>query len=257
MSVRRTVGFRLGDVWALLTPSGSGIDLPDGYERVYFHHLRKTGGTSLIFSFLQLCGGDPHAIDRRLARFSFARHGAYRYVAYNARLINRGRYFFATSHLPAYRMNPPKEGTFRVTAFRDPVERVTSLFRYLAAPESDEGFATKAPDVQRRLAREGYDRFLDQVPRFDLLNQLYSFSADGDVDEAVRVVRSLEMVLRTERLVEGTAALSEVLGLPLQIGRQRSSRSEVELTAGQLERTREMTDPEYSMIEQIPVLHEP
>jgi hypothetical protein len=40
--------------------------LNDGYERVYLHHIRKAGGSSLTASFLALGGEDPLAVEQRI-----------------------------------------------------------------------------------------------------------------------------------------------------------------------------------------------
>jgi hypothetical protein len=248
---RAAVRHRVGDLQSRLGPDSAELDLPGGFQRIYFHHLRKTAGTSLILALYGPPGDERQEVVRRLARYTFARRGTYAYVTNNVKLINGGRFTFASSHLPSYVAKPPLSGTFRMTIFRDPVDRVVSLFRYLSDPSADEGHHFRAQEVQRRRTDEGYDRFLDQVPRFDLLNQLYSFSEQGSVDEALAEVSSLDMVLRTEQLDEGSAKLSDRLGLPIELGRARVSRTQFELSPSQWERTRELTALEYDLLDQL------
>jgi hypothetical protein len=100
------------------------------YERIYHFHVRKTAGTSLNRAFWGLGGlGDavmrhPNQVGRRLSGNGLV------FVRDDARLIEQGDYFFASSHTPAYMLALPK-GTFTVTILRDPAARVVSYYRYL------------------------------------------------------------------------------------------------------------------------------
>ena len=97
-------------------------------------------------------------------------------------------------------LSPPEVGTFRFTVLRDPIDRVVSLYRYLACPDADSSFSLTARIEERRWAIEGFDRFLDQIPPYHLTNQLHMFSRSSSVNEAVDYLNKLDMVLRTERL---------------------------------------------------------
>ena len=189
------------------------------YRRIYLYHVRKTAGTSIAFALMRLARTDPHLVDRRLARFCFAQRRGYRYVANNAALIRQGSYFFAFSHLPAYAIEPPEVGTFKFTVLRDPIDRVVSLYRYLASPEADASYSHKAPVEERRSATEGFDRFLDQIPRQHLTNQLHMFSKSSGVDEAVNCLNQLDLVLRTEHLDRDLGRLQEALDLRFSLTR--------------------------------------
>ena len=207
-TLRRRVGNRLWALSALLphTEWRSGE-----YQRIYLYHVRKTAGTSIAFAFMRLADADPYLIEKSLSRFAFAQSNGYRYVGHDAELINQGNYFFAFSHAPAYAVDPPGVGTFKFTVLRDPIDRVVSLYRYLACPDADSSFSLTARIEERRWAIEGFDRFLDQIPPRHLTNQLHMFSRSLSVNEAVDYLNKLDMVLRTERLNHDLARLQEAL----------------------------------------------
>jgi hypothetical protein len=200
---------------------------------------------------MRLAHTDPHRIDRRLSLFYCAQSHGYRYVANNAALIRQGSYFFGFSHLPAYNIEPPEAGTFRFTVLRDPIERVVSLYRYLASPEADSSYFHKAPIEERQWAREGFDRFLDQIPQQHLANQLHMFSRSSSVDEAVDCLSKLDLVLRTEHLDRDLGRVEGALGLPISLTRERSSVLPFTPTDAQRSRLRDMLMPEFEILRQI------
>jgi hypothetical protein len=200
---------------------------------------------------MRLSGRDPHVIDRRLSRFYFAQSNGYRFVANNEALIGQGRFFFAYSHLPAYALSLPEVGTFKFTVLRDPIDRVVSLYRYLASPNADKSYSHKAMIEERRWAIEGFDRFLDQIPRQHLCNQLHMFSRTSSVDEAVNCLNELDLVLRTECLDRDLDRLQEALDLRLSLTRERSSSLRFAPTEAQRDRLYEMLFPEFEILRQI------
>jgi Sulfotransferase family len=221
------------------------------FRRIYLYHVRKTAGTALIFSFMRLSQTDPHLIDRRLSHFYFAQSHGYRFVADNEALIRQGSYFFAYSHLPAYIINPPEVGTFKFTVLRDPIERVVSLYQYLASPDTDSSYSHKAMIEERRWATEGFDRFLDQIPVQHLRNQLHMFSKSGSVNEAVHCLNKLDMVLRTEYLNRDLNHLQEALDLRFSLTRERSSLLRFVPTDAQRSRLHDLLIPEFEILRQL------
>jgi hypothetical protein len=221
------------------------------YQRIYLYHVRKTAGTSLAFALMRLSSTDPHLIDQRLSRFYFAQSHGYRFVANNEALIRQGSYFFAYSHLPAHTIKPPAVGTFKFTVLRDPVERVVSLYRYLASPNADSSYSHKAMSEERRWATDGFDRFLDQLPGEHLTNQLHMFSESSSVDEAVDCLNRLDLVLRTEYLDRDLDRLQVALDLRFELTRERSSLLEFTPTEAQRARLHDMLTPEFEILRQI------
>jgi Sulfotransferase family len=247
-TLRRRVGNQLWDLSALLPHTEWRRD---EYRRVYLYHVRKTAGTSVAFAFMRLAGADPYLIEKRLSRFAFAQANGCRYVAHNEELIHEGNYFFAFSHVPAYVVEPPNVGTFRFTVLRDPIDRVVSLYRYLACPDADSSFSLTARMQERRWAMEGFDRFLDQLPPYHLTNQLHMFSRSASVNEAVDYLSKLDTVLHTERLDRDLSRLQKDLNLQFSLGRERPSLLPFVPTPAQRDRLNDLLRPEFEMLRQI------
>jgi len=222
--------------------------LPEGMRRVYCYHVRKTAGTSLHYAFLALGGEDPLDVQRRIADDALHRtvSDGYTFAAHERRLLEQGHYFYGWSHLPAHRIRLPRR-TFTVTILRDPVQRVVSLYSYLL--EGDEpGMPFPVPESGRAAARRGFSGFLDDLPRKDLLRQLFMFSPRFDVAEAADTLGACSAVLYTEDFASGLASVARRLDLPLVAHRARVTRTRAEPSEGELERLRQMLQPEYALL---------
>ena len=225
--------------------------LPEGMRRVYCHHVRKTAGTSLHYSFLALGGEEPADVQWRIARAPLHRtvSDGYAFVAHEQRLLEQGHYFYGWSHLPAHRISLPRR-TFTVSILRDPVQRVVSLYSYLREGD-DPDMAFPAPRSERALAERGFATFLDELPRKELLRQLFMFSPRFDVGEAADALAACSAVLLTESFAEDLGALARRLELPLAPHRARATRRRVTPSDAELERLRHMLEPEYELLHRI------
>lgn len=222
----------------------------DGYRRVYLHHIRKTGGTSVTNAFLSLTGEDPLEIERRLAatRPRGVRAGDIVVAAHDHRLLETGWFTYGWSHFPSWSLRLRKR-TYTLTVLRDPVARVMSLFRYLADPTSDEGHAFKAAASERALAAEGFDAFIAQSERHELLNQLWMFSPAYNLQEAADQISRCSLVFFLEEIEQGMAALSSVIGRSLPVKRERRSVLAFSPSDAQHERLRQILQPEFDLLE--------
>ncbi|MGZ4682964.1 MAG: sulfotransferase family 2 domain-containing protein [Acidimicrobiales bacterium] len=218
--------------------------LPDGYERVLHHHVRKTAGTSLNAAFRALGGpeasrptGEQRRITddevgrtsaptaagrgpRRRIPGSSVRANGLTFVTGATPRIDEGAYFFANSHTAAYVLHPPRH-TFRLTILRNPASRLVSHYRYLRHVR-ELGLADGPSADELSWADGSFEEFVHAMPQRGRLRQLYMFSETFDVAEAVRRITDLDAVLFTETYPDDLADLAQRLQLPLEVRRERS-----------------------------------
>ena len=226
-----------------------GACFADGSRRIYHHHVRKTGGTSLNRAFLGLGGEDPERVHWRMrgALHATRSNGLRLRRAMIRRYLERGYYTYGWHHAPAWSLTLPPE-TFTITVLRDPISRVLSLYRYLIDPGADDDQPFKAGRSERLRAAGGFESFLRLTPREDLLNQLHMFSPHFDPAEAAEGVRACSAWFMTERLDLGIDELNQRLGLELHHRWDRRSRADDGLRAQHGELLRRVLAPEYELL---------
>jgi len=222
-----------------------------GFKRIYLVHIRKTGGTSLINMFLSLSGEDSASLYNQLANIPDHRllcNGKV-YVGWNVRYINRGNYFYGFSHTPLHKLDLPK-GTFTITCFRDPIKRVVShynmLMDFLVNKIDHPCMATEG-----KWLGENFDDFLQRIPREHLLNQLYMFSENYDIDEAVVRAEQLSHYFFTDHFSEGIVELNKKTGLNLKPIHLRKERHSARISEGSVAKLRGMLEKEYRFLGRI------
>ncbi len=222
-----------------------------GFRRIYFYHIRKTAGTSLIRMFLSADGSDGERVysdlgqqsDRLMVRDQFI------FVGWDRTLIEQGNYAFAFSHIPFDQFTLPTN-TFRLTCFRDPIARVISHYRMLL-DFSQQDVPHSSFQTEGQWLGETIDDFLDRLPGEHLQNQLYMFSSRYSVDQAVNRVRFLNHWMFVETFDFGLHQLGQKTGFALNPRHDRKSFQAFELPAGTHARLREMLNDEYRFLDQV------
>ncbi|MEO1436009.1 MAG: sulfotransferase family 2 domain-containing protein [Bacteroidota bacterium] len=221
---------------------------PD-YDRIYHYHVRRTGGTSINMSFLQLNGREPartlfdQLADRKKHRLIV--HNKV-YVAWNKKLIEEGNYFFGFSHIPAHDLELP-ENTFTLTCLRDPVNRLLSHYLSLKYYlQKDENHPVL--EIEGKWLGRSFSDFLDQLPKRNLLRQLYMFSKSYDLQEAADRIKSLNFFTYTVELEEDIRALSRQLNLELESFHERNYNYRERVQESDINRLRELLEPEYQLL---------
>jgi hypothetical protein len=229
-------------------------EIASGYRRIYLHHVHKTAGTSLNHMFLSLGGENPAEVYARLARQGWVIRrtisNKYVYVGWDARLIQAGQYFYAFSHIPSHALRLPP-GTFTITSLRDPRKRVMSLYR--------EYLDYKVNNIQHRCRAysdawlgNSFGDFLGNIPKTELMQQIYMFSKRLSVEEAVDNILGCSMVLRTEQFDEGCQQLARRLNLPLGPAlHMRRATIAVDFSRAELAALDTRLEPEYRLLEQL------
>lgn len=225
------------------------------YRRIYHIHIRKTGGTSLNYMMLGLSGRPGPQVYEEACR------EPYRpiigddkiFLGWNPALIERGHYFYAFSHMPSHRLKLPPH-TFTVTCLRDPAARIISLYTMIKGYQSE-----PAPDrrKQRQLLWLGnsFGDFLVNLPREELLNQIFMFSKNFDGIEAFDQIAGCSHYLLTEEFSEGVYGLAAKLQLPLEPIHVRKSAVVYDLAPRDLEELRNRLEPEYELYAKLKAQH--
>ncbi len=222
---------------------------PLGFERIYLYHIRKTAGSSLRWTFMDLGGHDLRGgeKERHLNTHGWVVHGGYAYVTHNRYLLERIPYFFGDSHFPFHDVRIP-DRTFTITILRDPVARVISHYRMLLHWQKAD-IDHPAKRIEASFLGNSFSEFLEKLPRTHLMRQLYMFSPRFDVDEAVRNLSKVNFIMLTERYNEHLGELAKVLALDLKPLAEKAGYGSVPLSDDDRARLREALAPEYALLQ--------
>ncbi len=221
------------------------------YRRVYHVHVRKTGGTSLNHMFLALATEESHRAYKQMAMSltkQLLRDGKV-YVGWSPRLIERGAYFYAFSHIPYHELHLP-DSTFTVTMLRDPVWRLLSDYREtLRARETNSSHPFLSQSRQR--LGGSLDDYLDVLPETVLLHQLNMFSKALSVDEAFKNVVGCSHFFPAEEFDEGVRELNDKLELELEPIHVRKTERGYDPSPSELDRLRTLLRPEIDLYDRV------
>ena len=214
--------------------------------RIYLYHIRKTAGTSLIYSFLAL-QGDPKTIYQRLSNDICLKQNGKVFVGWDPAVIAKGNFFFAFSHMPYHEVTIPDD-TFTITCLRDPVERVLSHYKMLVANQGNKEYINSFKlDDEIKMIQGGLDGFLDRISQKHLLRQLYMFSKEFNVQEAIENIKGCSYFFFADEFESGIDDLRSQLSLNLKFQSANRSRLPLEIEENTLRRLREQLEPEYQL----------
>ena len=208
---------------AIQISKNPSFSLPNGYKRIYHVHVRKSAGTSINAAFWEL--GDLSL--KKLKREPIAIRKKLVFVRNNKDLIEAGNYFYANSHMPFWSLQLP-EDTFTFCMLRDPYERLVSLYKYyLWVANTPKTEAIKIEPYYKTLIKHtgwlgnSFSDFLDNLPKKHCANQLFMFSENYDVKEALFNLKKISSFYFQENFDGAIQDLSKTLQLELTFKRER------------------------------------
>lgn len=222
-------------------------------RRVYHFHIRKTAGTTVNIAFI---GAFFNDLDPKLAyeSLSTSEKGDFfeagkRVVGWTKNELEEGIYNYGFSHMPYHKIIIPK-GVKTFTCFRDPVKRVVSHYNMLKYFEVN-AIDHPCMKYERHWIKEGFEGFVDAIPKEHLLNQLYMFSASFSVDEALNNLKNLDFIIMTEQLEIGMSSMGIQLDLAFKLGNEKKYNHRELINDSSLALLRQKLQPEYEMLEKM------
>lgn len=221
------------------------------YRRIYLFHIRKTGGTSLNHILLSQGGEDREEVYRRLSEDKNHRiiSNDKVFVGWNKKLIEQGYYYYAFSHMLKHQLRLP-EGTFTITCLRDPVKRVLSHYKMLLEFKVN-NIVHPCMKIEGEWLGNSFNDFLTNIPTEHLLNQLYMFSKNFDVNEAFDNIVGCSHFFFTEQFSLGVSQLSSKLGIELKPLHIRKTSIDVNFSRVDIDRLRSMLEAEYVLFDKL------
>jgi hypothetical protein len=139
------------------------------------------------------------------------------------------------------------EKTFTITCLRDPKSRVISLYNEFLE------YKNRNIDHPCRVYSDkwlgnSFSEFLKNIPRQELLNQIYMFSENFDIEEATNGILSCSFFFRTEDFKIGCSELSKKLNIDLHSIHIRKRPSGRVLSEKDLKLLETELEPEYRLL---------
>jgi hypothetical protein len=221
------------------------------YNKIYHYHTRKTGGTSLNFSFLSTTAADPRDIYTKLV-YSVDNRCLFKgkvFIGWNYSLIERTDYYYAWTHQAFHEIKIPKDN-FTLTVVRNPAKRVFSFYNHLLNQKKDRlSLPTIAKEV--KWLGSSFTNFLDNIPKKELLRQLYMFSKSYNIKEAYRSITNLSHIIFTEKFDDGIKELSNKLDIELRPLHIRKSKTTVVLSDSEKRTLNKLLEPEIQLYDML------
>jgi hypothetical protein len=220
-------------------------------QSIYHLHVPKTAGTTINFAFLSNADTKTDQFYDSISKkhnHRIIKNGKV-YVGWNVKLINEGNFSYAFSHKPLHELNL-SNNTFKFTCLRDPCNRIISyynMFKYFEINNINH----PSMNIFGKLLGNDFNDFIFALPKEFLLNQIYMFSKEYNINEAHDNLLNLDQIIFTETLMEGLKLLESKVGWNLPISNQKNFGFKELITPYQLNRLREILNPEYELMESL------
>lgn len=194
-------------------------------KKIYHFHLMKTGGTSLNDGIISSHYKDTMNWHSDMYKYPDCRIITDKkiFVSFNYLLIHLGLFHYGFSHRPYHQTRLPK-GTYSITCIRDPLLRNYSRYKHIKKNINEKNF--QAHTASELNAAEGsFGNYLELISDREMCNQLYFYSNNGNVCEAIDNLSKVNFILRNECFAEDINVLNKKIGLEIPIRRIRETKS--------------------------------
>jgi len=219
-------------------------------RKIYFYHIRKTGGSSINYSLLSGLG-NPEVLYKELSQKLIINANGKNVIGWNVEKLNKESYFYGFSHNPFEQIVTLKN-TYTITVLRDPFERITSHYKMLKMFEITKS-QHPVMKTEGLWIEKGVQSFINQIPKEHLLRQLYMFSTNYSVLEAMKNVNKISKVISIKSINSFISNdLSEISKMELKpIYRNESKYSLTVEESEMLELLKPRLEPEYELLDKL------
>jgi hypothetical protein len=217
-------------------------------HKFYHFHIRKTGGTSLNESFFSLNSSQVDIVSEniRQSNSKIINLNEKKYVGANFEELCKNEYFYGFSHYPSHKFSPEND-VFTMVILRDPIERIISHYKMIV--ENIESQKRRIwLETERKWVSGGFFEFLTTIPKEKLLNQLYTFSENFNINEATENILNINHVIFNDNYEIGISNLCKKTGLNLDIYHSNKSNYTFDLDPNEKENLKELFMAEFQLI---------
>jgi len=233
----------------------------NSYKRIYHSHIKKCAGTSLNKLIIGIqCGQDPVLRDRcyeAVCGNDMIQIGEWNFTSHRPFQIATQKYNYAFSHYPYWELRDNfrisfKE-TFVFTTFRDPVERIISHYKMIKERKENNSTHVGMKIEGKWLGEKNtLMEFVENLPKEELFAQLYCYSKNYNIDEALKNIKEINFTTRVETLTSGgydeLKRVMPVLNFPNEHLRKGK---EYNIDPKDVEYIKEIVQKEYDLLDQI------
>ena len=233
----------------------------NSYKRIYHSHIKKCAGTSLNKLIIGMqCDQEPFHRERcyqAVCGNDMIQIGDWVFTSHRPYPMATQRYTYAFSHYPYWELRDNfgisfKE-TFVFTTFRDPVDRIISHYKMIKE-RKDNNSKHGAMKTQGQWLGENDTlmEFVQNLPKEELMAQVYCYSKRYNVDEALENIKEINFTTRVETLTSGGYDELKRVMPALDFPNEHLRKSkECKVDQKDVEYIREILQKEYDLLDQI------
>lgn len=182
---------------------------------IHFIHIRKTGGTFFNKSILSsICANYDDLYSKACTPPHVVECEGKICIGWRTDFLSNLPILYSFSHNPFWTLKYDEKVTY-ITIFRDPVKRLVSHYKMLLF--LNEVNKNRADfDKNKYLTWDSFDEFIQFVPLWHLQHQLYMFSKDFDISEAMHNVDKLDHFSFTDSIIGFTRLISAKYNIKIQ-----------------------------------------